>query len=313
MKRNIYLNSIDLTEIKAIINNLLDRAVYQVKEEKIETTLSLSRITYEAVYANVSSPFYSASAMDGVALKASLTYQATETTPVTISKEDYTPVNTGNIIPLEFDAVVMIEDVMENKDGSITLLKSVKPFQDIRPIGEDIVMGDMVIPKNHKIRPVDISALLSAGITKLKVIKKPRIAIIPTGDEIITDVKELAPGKIIDSNSYYIKNEIVLLGADATILNVVEDVFDTLESAIIEATTKYDLVIIGAGSSAGSKDFAKLIVEKNGIVYVHGISIKPGKPTIIGEINNVPVIGLPGYPVSTFPSIRRVFPLYPCG
>lgn len=300
MKRKIYLNSVDLKEIPVILNNLLSRGKYQINFEKVDTINALNRITYEAIYAKVSSPFYSAAAMDGIVLKASLTYLATETNPVTISKKDYQPINTGNVIPMEYDAVVMIEDVIENEDGSINLIKSVKPFQDIRPIGEDIVLGDMILPKNHKIRPVDISALLSGGINILKVIKKPSIAIIPTGDEIITDIKELKEGKIIDSNSYYIKNEIKLLGGEATILKIQKDIFDSLEKTIVDATKLYDLIIIGAGSSAGTKDYAKSIIEKNGTVYVHGIGIKPGKPTIIGEINKIPVIGLPGYPVSTF-------------
>jgi len=306
MNRKIYLSSIELIEILPITMKLVEESSYQIKIEEMLVTLALGRITSEAIFAKVSSPFYNAAAMDGVTLKASLTYLATETNPVTILNSDFQFLNTGNVIPPEFDAVVMIEDVMENKDGSITLIKSVRPFQDIRPIGEDIVEGDMILPKNHKIRPVDISALLSGGITTIKVIKKPLIAIIPTGDEIIRDVKELKAGKIIDSNSFYIKNELDLLGCEATILGVQKDVFQTLEKTIINATDKYDLIIIGAGSSAGTKDYAKSIIEKNGKVYVHGIGIKPGKPTIIGKINSKPIIGLPGYPVSTFIAFDNV-------
>ncbi len=304
MKRNVYLKSTDLKDISPIIEMLVLKHV--LKEEIISVVDSLNRITVEAIYAKVSSPYYSASAMDGIALKASLTYGASETTPVILNKEDIVYINTGNEIPDIYDAVVMIEDVYDNNDGSISLIKSVRPYQDIRPIGEDIVEGDMVIPKNHLIRPVDISALLSAGIGEIKVIKKPKVAIIPTGDEIVRDVKDLKKGKIIDSNSFFMKNELELLGAVSTIFDVVVDEFSLLENAILDAASKYDLVLIGAGSSAGSKDYAKNIIEKNGIVHVHGISIKPGKPTIIGEINNTPVIGIPGYPVSTFISFDLV-------
>lgn len=300
MKRKIYLKSVDLKEINPIINKLFDSINQQVKKESISTLDALDRITFEAIYAAVSSPFYNASAMDGVCLKATDTYEATESNPITIDKNDFEYVNTGNIIPIRFDAVVMIEDVIENEDLSITLIKSARPYQDIRPIGEDIVEGDMVLPKNHKIRPIDISALLSAGISDLLVIQKPKVAVIPTGDEIIRDINELKEGKIIDSNSFYLKNELIKLGANPNIFNIEGDNFKKLENRILSATNEYDLVIIGAGSSAGSKDYVKAIIEKNGTVYVHGISIKPGKPTIIGEINNTPVIGLPGYPVSTF-------------
>ena len=298
MKRNVYLKSTDLKDIGPILN-LITRN-HLIKEETISVVDSLNRISIEAVYANVSSPFYSASAMDGIALKASLTYGASETTPVILNKKDIVYINTGNEIPEKYDAVVMIEDVYDNNDGSISLIKSVRPYQDIRPIGEDIVEGDMVIPKNHLIRPVDISALLSAGIGEIKVIKKPTVAIIPTGDEIIRDVKELKKGKIIDSNSFFMKNELTLLGVESDIFNVVVDEFSLLEKAIMDAIKDYDLLLIGAGSSAGSKDYAKNIIKQNGTVHVHGISIKPGKPTIIGEIDNTPIIGIPGYPVSTF-------------
>ena len=183
MIRNVYLKSTDLKDINPIIDLIVKN--YIVKWETISVIDSLNRISFEGIYANVSSPYYSASAMDGIALKASLTYEATETNPVILDKKHIKYINTGNEIPEEFDAVVMIEDVYDNNDGTISLIKSVRPYQDIRPIGEDIVEGDMVVPKNHLIRPVDISALLSAGISEIKVIKKPKVAIIPTGDEII--------------------------------------------------------------------------------------------------------------------------------
>jgi putative molybdopterin biosynthesis protein len=304
MKRNVYLKSTDLKDINPIIDLIVKN--YKVQYETISVVDSLNRISFEGIYANVSSPYYSASAMDGIALKASLTYEASETNPVVINKKDIIYINTGNEIPEKFDAVVMIEDVYDNNNGTISLIKSVRPYQDIRPIGEDIVEGDMVIPKNHLIRPVDISALLSSGIVEIKVIKKPRVAIIPTGDEIIRDVKDLKKGKIIDSNTFFMKNELTLLGAESKIFDVVVDEFNLLEKAVIEASNNYDLVLIGAGSSAGSKDYAKNIIEKNGIVHVHGISIKPGKPTIIGQIKNTPIIGIPGYPVSTFISFDLV-------
>lgn len=304
MKRNVYLKSTDLKDVNPIISLIVKNHI--IKYEIINVVDCLNRISFEGIYANVSSPYYNASAMDGIALKASSTYKASETNPVVLDKKDIKYINTGNEIPEEFDAVVMIEDVYDNNDGTISLIKSVRPYQDIRPIGEDIVEGDMVIPKNHMLRPVDISALLSAGIGKIKVIKRPKVAIIPTGDEIVRDVKDLKKGKIIDSNSFFMKNELTLLGAESTIFDVVIDEFSLLEKAVVNASKNYDLVLIGAGSSAGSKDYAKNIIEKNGIVYVHGISIKPGKPTIIGEMNNTPIIGIPGYPVSTYISFDLI-------
>ncbi len=306
MERNVYLNTVDLKTVDVIIDKLISDADYSCKKESIAVTDSLHRITFEAVYAKVSSPFYNASAMDGIALQSEATYNATESTPVIIKKGEFIYINTGNEIPHQYDTVIMIEDVFPNKDGSITLYKSAKQFQHIRPIGEDIVEGDLVLPRNHKIRPIDISALLSAGIDSIKVIQKPRIAIIPTGDEIVSNVNEINKGKIIDSNSHYLRNELILLGSEPTILPIQKDNYKDLEETIINATKEFDLVLIGAGSSAGSKDYAKEIIDKNGSVYVHGISMKPGKPTIIGEINKTPIIGVPGYPVSTYISFEYV-------
>ncbi|MBU1020562.1 MAG: molybdopterin biosynthesis protein [Firmicutes bacterium] len=306
MAQKVYLNSTEYTTIKSILHELIEITNIRLQSEMIDTRDALNRITSEAVYAKVSSPCYNASAMDGIALKASFTFEATESTPVTLSKDQYVFLNTGNQIPEEFDAVVMIEDVIINPDETITLLNSAKEYQHIRPIGEDIVEEDMVLPKNHKIRPIDISALLSAGISTISVMQKPRVAIIPTGDEIVKDVEELVVGKIIDSNSYYVKNELETLGAYTTIFPIEKDDFDRLEQTILQASKAYDFVVIGAGSSAGTKDYAKDIIETNGTVIVHGINIKPGKPTIIGCVNNTPIIGLPGYPVSTYIAFEQV-------
>lgn len=300
MERNIYLQTIDLKEVNPLLKKMFESFNVEINHEVIKTYDALNRITYEAVYADVSSPFYSASAMDGIALNAALTYQASESNPVTIKKEDFIYINTGNVIPDKYDCVVMIEDVQKNKDESITLIKSARPFQDIRPIGEDIVEGDMIIPKNHKIRSIDISALLSGGINQVKVIKKPKVLIIPTGNEIIRDKFELKKGKIIDSNSYYTKSALEELGCIAVIDKVLKDDISALEEKIADSVKDFDMVIVGAGSSAGSKDFTKLVISNLGRVHAHGVTIKPGKPVVIGEVQNTAVIGLPGFPVSTY-------------
>ncbi|MFK5883494.1 MAG: molybdopterin biosynthesis protein [Candidatus Izemoplasma sp.] len=306
MKRNVYLKTIDLDEVPELLTTMFEQLNVQTSFESISTIQSLNRVTYKAVYADVSSPYFSACAMDGVALNAVLTYSASETNPVVIKVGDFKYVNTGNVMTEEFDSVVMIEDIQEHSDGSISLIKSVRPFQDVRPIGEDIVEGDMIISSNHKIRSIDISALLSGGINEMLVIKKPRVLIIPTGNEIIRDKSELKKGKIIDSNSFYTKSALEELGVEAIIDNVLKDDISSLENKIIEATKNYDMVIVGAGSSAGSKDFTKLVIKKLGTVHAHGIAIKPGKPVVIGEVNKIPVIGLPGFPVSTYLAFQLV-------
>ncbi|XMB67104.1 molybdopterin biosynthesis protein [Mycoplasmatota bacterium zrk1] len=301
MKRNIYLNSIDLDELKMIIDDLV--STHKFSYEEINVSESLGRITYEEVIARLSSPFYNASAMDGIAVKSKDTLLASETNMVKIN--DYVEVNTGNPIPDNYDAVIMIEDIIDI-DGEVNIIKSASSFQHIRPIGEDVVEGEMIIPRNHKIRPVDISAMIAGGLTKINVIKKPVVSIMPTGSEIINDAKEIEVGKIIDSNSHFLANTIRDLGCEALVNPVVKDNYEELKNNILKMCEKSDLLIIGAGSSAGTKDYSKAIVEDLGEVLIHGISIKPGKPTIIGKIGDVIVVGLPGYPVSTFISFEVV-------
>ncbi|MFW6319063.1 MAG: molybdopterin biosynthesis protein [Bacillota bacterium] len=297
MKQNIYLKNMPLESVQDILKSIQTKPL---EYEQIMVNDALNRVTAESVFAQVSSPCYNASAMDGVAIVSKDTEEATETNPMTLSKPNFAFVNTGNIIEEPFNAVIMSEDIIEKTSDTITIIKSATPFQHIRPIGEDIVEHTPILPPYHTIRPIDISALMSGGVQKIKVLKKPRVVILPTGDEIIRDVSKLKKGKIIDSNSYFLQNALKELGVIPTISKVIKDDISVLENAVLEAVNDYDLVIIGAGSSAGTKDFAKRVIEKHGEVKVHGIAIKPGKPTLIGTIKNTPIIGVPGYPVSTY-------------
>jgi len=306
MKKDFYLQSVKLEDALDIVKDIYNASSYVPQKETISVYDSLHRIAFYSVYAKVSSPSYNASAMDGVSTRSILTEQASEKNPITIRKGDYVQVNTGNVIPDQFDTVIMIEDIVMNPDQSITIIKSHGLYENIRPIGEDIAMGDMILPKNTIITPIHISALLAGGISKLDVLQKPRVAIIPTGDEIVSDINELEKGKIIDSNSYYMKNELLTMNVNPTIFGVCEDDYEILEKTILDATKDYDVILIGAGSSAGSKDYANVVIQNNGKLLVHGISIKPGKPTIIGILNNTPIIGIPGYPVSTFISFELI-------
>lgn len=292
MKRNIYLNTIDITELDQLLQNIY----MPLRNESVSVRESLRRVSSKEVIAKLSSPFYNASAMDGIAVKVADTIEASETNPVVLN--DYIMVNTGNPIPDEYDAVIMIEDC--NEVEGMEIIKPARLYQHIRPIGEDIVQGELVIPRHHTIRPMDIGAMLAAGITEVDVIAKPKVTIIPTGSEIIRNPEEIAVGKIIDSNSYFVKTTLEELGADAEVMNPQEDKYEALKSLVSKSSQENDLIIIGAGSSAGSKDFTRAVIEELGDVYTHGINIKPGKPTIIGKINDCLVIGLPGYPVSTY-------------
>lgn len=299
MKRDYYLNSVN--EEQAL--KVLDRLIPSLDTEVISVYKSIHRIPSVSCFAKVSSPSYNASAMDGIATSSRLTHDASETNPVIIHKSDYIEVNTGNVIPLDYDTVIMIED-LEFVDEGIKIIKSHGYFENIRPIGEDIVKGELVIPKYKKITPMIIGALLSAGITEIEVYKQVKVLIIPTGDEIIFSTDQIKDGQIIDSNSYFMKNALEEFGCFVEILPPTKDDYQTLKETIVKHTKEYDFLIIGAGSSAGSKDYTYQIIKEVGKLHVHGVNIKPGKPTIIGQVNETLIFGIPGYPVSTFISFH---------
>ena len=299
--RNVYLSNV---EVEEALKTFLDRVEKNNREETlegIEVVNSLGRITGEAIFARYSSPNYNAAAMDGIAIEAEKTYGATEANPIKLKEDkDFIYIDTGDPIAHPYNAVIMIEDVI-NIDGEIIqIISSAAPWQHIRPIGEDIVANEMIIPSHHQIRPMDIGAMLSGGITKVKVFKKPRVAIIPTGTEIIEPGEKMEEGSIIESNSRVFEGLIIQLGGQANRFLPVPDDYDLLKEKLLDATRENDIIIINAGSSAGSEDYTSSLIGELGEILVHGIATKPGKPTILGFIGEKPVIGIPGYPVSGF-------------
>jgi len=299
-KRNLYLNTTPVDEALKIYLEAIKK-VLKIKYEKIQVVDALNRVTKEAVYAKYCSPLFNASAMDGIAVIAERTYGATEVNPVILSEgEDYVVVDTGDPIRYPFNAVIMAEDLMEEGSGKVRILGSVSPWKDIRPIGEDIVAGEMILPSNHKIRPIDIAVLLSAGILELVVIKRAEVAIFPTGTEIIEPTETPKEGSIIESNSRMFENMVTVEGGIAHRFPPIEDDYEKIKGKIEEAVKLYDMVIVNAGSSAGRDDYTVEILREIGEVLVHGVAIKPGKPVILAIVEGKPVVGLPGYPVSAY-------------
>ncbi|GAG79597.1 unnamed protein product, partial [marine sediment metagenome] len=271
---------------------------------------------------------YQAAAMDGVVVRARDTYEASESSPVILKvNQDFHFINTGNPIPFGFDAVIKIEDINllnkvskkksreisgnftdnlgEENIREIKIFSAAFPGQHVRNIGEDVVANQLIIPVNHKIRPVDIGALLAGGVNQLFARRKPKVAVIPTGGELISPGEEISPGKIIEFNSKIIKDLIYEWGGKAKVYEIVKDIPADLKRILLEAASQNDIVVVLAGSSAGSKDFTSGIVKSIGDVVVHGVAIMPGKPTILGIIDNTPFIGLPGYPVSAIISAEQ--------
>lgn len=297
--RNIYISNIDLDEA---INMYFSKLRFDsVSFEEIDVYSSLDRVTIDPVFAKNSSPHYNSAAMDGIAVLSDTTMGASEVNPKILElNKDFIYVNTGNIINEDCNAVIMIEDVMEIEDNKVQIISPAYPWQHIRPIGEDIVSGEMILPSNHKIRPMDIGALICGGISKLKVIKKPIVSIIPTGNEIIENIDDIEIGKILDSNSRVFENLVIKYGGIPNRYSPQEDNYESLKNTIDNSSKNSDLVVVNAGTSAGSKDYIVKVIREIGEVVVHGIALKPGKPTILGIVNNTPVVGIPGYPVSAY-------------
>ncbi len=293
-----YLTNTPLDEaIKIFIDNLKNNG-FQYKTEVIPVSEANGRIISRAVYALRCSPHYYASAMDGIALKAEITHSASESTPVTLGKGDFARVDTGDPVPKGCDAVVMIEDVIETVSKSIILQNAAVPWQHIRQIGEDICMGDMIAPSFTKVTPALIGAFIAGGVIEIEVTKKPVVSIIPTGDEIVSAFENLADGDIPEFNSAIFSAMLSDWGADSKVYPIVPDKLDLIKSAISSAADRSDAVIVIAGSSAGRDDFTSTAVKELGELILHGIAIKPGKPAVLGRIESVPIIGVPGYPVS---------------
>ena len=298
MDRNAYIDNIDVEEA---ISKYFQTLNIVGEYEEIDVNDSLGRITYEAVYAKLSSPGYNAAAMDGIAVISKNTEKASENNPLALElNRDFMYINTGNQIVEPYDAVIMIEDVIEKEDGHIQILQSAYPWQHIRQIGEDIVATEMIIPSKHKIKPMDIGALILGGTEVLKVYRKPKVGIIPTGTEIVERVSEIEDGKIVDSNSRVFEAMVKEYGGRPNRYSPQIDDYEILKAAISKGVEENDMLLIGAGSSAGTKDFTVKLIRDLGQVLIHGVAIKPGKPTILGIINNKPVIGIPGYPVSAY-------------
>ncbi len=298
--RNVYLDNVELDEARRRWWQAVSD--YQLAVEEVRTAEALGRVTVQPVLAARSAPHYHASAMDGIAVRARDTYGASETSPVTLEPETgYHPVDTGDPLPPGFDAVVMIEDV-HFQDQQAELIAAASPWQHVRAVGEDIVATELVVSANHRLRPVDLGALLNAGILTVKVLARPRVALIPTGDEIIEPEemlrRPLRPGDILESNSRVQAGMVVEAGGDPVRHAPVPDDRDALRTALRGALEEADVVVFNAGSSAGSEDFTAATIAEFGEVLVHGVAIKPGKPVILGRVGDKPVVGIPGYPVS---------------
>ncbi len=297
--QEVFLSNMDLNEaVKLYFNKLL---CIKGEKENVNTWDSVGRVSYSPIFAKISSPFYNSSAMDGIATISTKTYGATDRSHIELQEGiDYLVLDTGDPIPKEYDCVIMVEDLINIEKGKVAIYKSAAPWQNIRPIGEDIVQTQLIIPSKHLIRPVDIASIIAGGVNEIQVYKKPVVGIIPTGTEMVEPGTELVVGDIIEFNSRVFSAQVKEWGGIPLRFDIVKDDYSRIKGAVKKAAEQCDIVLISAGSSAGREDFTCKVIEELGTVCVHGIAIKPGKPVILGSIAGKPVVGIPGFPVSAY-------------
>ncbi len=332
---SVYLHDIPLAQAQARLQQALQSAdLWRIlgPETIPLDENALGRVTAEPIWAKVSSPHYHASAMDGFAVRAEDTSGAQPTTPVQLPVANYPSpvkgdqlsvisggraqyVDTGDPLPEWANAVIPIENTEPlDENGQITsavrqpaairIRAAVAPWTHVRPLGEDIVATQLVLPAGHVLRPADLGAIAAAGHQEIVVARKPKVAILPTGTELVPIGSKLKAGDILEYNSLVIAAQVKAMGGEPTRYPITKDDFDLICQRVAEAAQTHDLVLLNAGSSAGAEDFSARVVEKLGTLLVHGVAVRPGHPVILGLLSSpitnrqLPVIGVPGYPVS---------------
>ena len=322
---SVYLHDIPLPQAQSRLREALQESnlwrVLGAESIPLDEN-ALGRVTAEPIWAKVSSPHYHASAMDGFAVRAINTTGALPSKPLTLQigpEAEY--VDTGDPLPDWANAVIPIENAESlDEHGSVTneirdpasirIRASVAPWSHVRPLGEDIVATQLVLPAGHTLRAVDLGAVAAAGHQEIHVARKPKVAILPTGTELVPIGSKLKAGDILEYNSLVLAAQIKAMGGEPTRYPITKDDFDLICERVLEASQEHDLVLLNAGSSAGAEDFSAKVVEKLGTLLVHGVAVRPGHPVILGLVNRqseslipdtshlTPIIGVPGYPVS---------------
>jgi putative molybdopterin biosynthesis protein len=310
MKRKIYFEMKSLLEARDIFFNCLDYPSLLGNEE-IPTTEALGRVLAEPVFARFSSPNFHCAAMDGIAVWAEDTFGASIEQPkqLTIGREAFW-INTGHPLPPQTNAVIMVENLNPLDEERLEIQASAYPWQNVRKLGEDMVATELLLSQGHRINAYDLGALIAGGIFRVTVKKRPKVILIPTGSELLdwADLqgKPLPPGKVPEFNTLILSGLVQESGGLPERRGIIKDEPEKIQAALAEAAASdCQMVILNAGSSSGSEDYTFSAVQALGQVLVHGVTIMPGKPTILGVVQGKPVIGNPGYPVSATISFEQ--------
>ena len=309
-KRNVYLRMKPLEEARQILFDHFP-ASGTMASERVPPPDAVGRILAEPVTAAVSSPNFHAAAMDGAAVKAQDTFGASETRPKELKLGSQAHfLNTGHVMPPDTDAVIMIENIQMKGDDRIRIEAPAFPWQHVRKMGEDIVATELLYPRGHVVSPYCVGSLISGGIYEVPVRRKPMVLIIPTGSELVdwrtTSPQDLQPGQVLETNAYVLEKMIAACGGQAIRHERVMDDLDSIRQTVAAAVAgDVDMVMTIGGSSAGSEDYSLPVLQDLGEMLVHGVTIMPGKPVILGDIQGKPFFGIPGYPVSAIIALEQ--------
>jgi putative molybdopterin biosynthesis protein len=324
----VYLHDIPLPQAQERLEQALKESgllgCLGVEEIPLDEN-ALGRVLSRPVWAKISSPHYHAAAMDGFAVRSQETDGAMPTAPITLRYgEQALYVDTGDPIPAWANAVIPIENIEPldergelhpdpRQPYAIRIRAALPPWQHVRALGEDIVATQLVLPAGHTLRPVDLGAIAACGHHRLLVNRQPRVAIIPTGTELVPIGSSVMAGDIIEYNSLVMAAQVISWGGLASRMPITPDDYEQIKLQVREAARDHDLILLNAGSSAGSEDFSARVVESLGELLVHGVAVRPGHPVILGMVPGeerplqeggssrgrvIPIIGVPGYPVS---------------
>ncbi len=315
---------LNLTNPKEALELFLSNIPLTNKYEKIKTEHALGRVTVEAFIASHPLPEFPRTTVDGFALRASNTFGATESLPAYLALIGEVPmgnkpafqmntgecalIHTGGMIPKGADAVIMIENTQKTREGEIEVLKAVAVGENVINVGEDIKQDEVMISPGKRLRPAELGGLLAFGVTEIKVARRPKVGILSSGDEIIPPDQTPNAGQVRDINGYTLKALVEEVGGDPRYYGIFPDSKQAMLEAAFAAKEACDVVVITAGSSASTRDITSIVIEQLGEpgVLVHGVNVRPGKPTILAVCDGKAMIGLPGNPVSAL-VIARLF------
>lgn len=298
------------------LQRLFDHLPPTTPTEVVDTAGALNRVLAESPIAASPLPAFPRSTMDGYAVRAQDTFGATESLPAylavigecpmggaptrSVGRGEAMIIHTGGMLPGGADAVVQIERTQKSTENEIEVLRAVAPGENVLQVGEDVQPGDRLFPIGHRLRPQDLGGLMALGITQVHVARRPRVGILATGDEVIDPHAEPRPGQVRDVNTYSISGLIERAGGLPRSGGIIPDNFEALQRAAQALIDQSDALVLSAGSSVSVRDMTSDVIDRLGKpgVLVHGVSIKPGKPTILAVCDGKPVFGLPGNPVS---------------